>query len=63
VEKDVLLLEVSDNGKGMPPNLRAGVGLTSMRERASELGGECMIENNPTGGALVKARLPLVHGS
>jgi signal transduction histidine kinase len=30
-----------------------------MRERASELGGEYVIENNPSGGTRVKAQLPL----
>jgi two-component system NarL family sensor kinase len=30
-----------------------------MRERAAELGGECIIENNPTGGTIVRARLPI----
>jgi signal transduction histidine kinase len=59
VEKDVLFLEVSDNGKGLNSNLRAGVGLTSMRERAAELGGECVIENIPSGGTSVRAHLPI----
>lgn len=56
---NALLLEVSDNGRGLSPNQRAGVGLTSMRERAAELGGDCMIENIPTGGTRVSARLPI----
>jgi len=63
LEDNSLLLEVSDNGKGLSPNKRSGVGLTSMRERASELGGECVVENNPAGGALVKAKLPIANAS
>jgi signal transduction histidine kinase len=59
VEKDVLFLEVSDNGKGLNSNLRAGVGLTSMRERAAELGGEYVIESIPSGGTSVRAHLPI----
>ena len=59
VENNSLLLEVSDNGKGIPVNNRTGIGLTSMRERAAELGGEFMVENNPTGGTHLKAHLPL----
>jgi signal transduction histidine kinase len=59
IENNTLLLEVSDNGKGIPVNNRAGIGLTSMRERAAELGGECVVENNPSGGTRVKAQLPL----
>jgi signal transduction histidine kinase len=37
----------------------AGVGLASMRERAEELGGTCVIESPPTGGTRVRAYLPL----
>jgi two-component system NarL family sensor kinase len=59
IENNSLLLEISDNGKGLSSIHRAGVGLTSMRERAYELGGECSVESNPTGGALVKAKLPI----
>jgi len=54
-----LQLEVTDDGVGLPRDLRAGVGLTSMRERAAELGGACVIENLPTGGTRVRAELPL----
>ena len=61
IEDGSLLLEVSDNGKGLPVNNRAGVGFASMRERAAELGGECVIENNYSGGTRLKARLPLPH--
>jgi signal transduction histidine kinase len=50
---------VEDDGVGMPDRFRAGVGLTSMRERASELGGTCsIIRRNPT-GTTVRAVLPL----
>lgn len=54
-----LELEVVDNGRGVPEDHRAGVGLSSMRERAAELGGTCRVEANPSGGTLVRARLPL----
>jgi two-component system, NarL family, sensor kinase len=36
-------LEVRDDGQGLPAICRAGVGLTSMCERAAELGGTCAI--------------------
>lgn len=54
-----LEVEVMDDGVGMRPDTRAGVGLTSMRERAAELGGTCVIEPRPSGGTRVVARLPL----
>jgi two-component system, NarL family, sensor kinase len=56
-----LRLEISDDGRGLPGDRRAGVGLVSMRERAEELGGTCLIENAPTGGTRVIARLPIGH--
>jgi len=59
IENRSLLLEVSDNGKGLPSNNRGGVGFTSMRERAAELGGEWFVENIPAGGTRVHARFPV----
>ena len=54
-----LCLEITDDGDGMPMNKHAGVGLTSMRERAAELGGEFKIEPGKAHGTRVWARLPL----
>ena len=56
---DDLTVVVEDDGRGLPNQPRAGVGLTSMRERAAELGGECRVEARPGGGTRVVARLPL----
>lgn len=58
-ENDYLSLEISDNGKGISADMRAGVGLSSMRERAAELGGECEVQNIPAGGTCVKVQLPI----
>jgi signal transduction histidine kinase len=52
-------LEVRDDGRGVPPGARAGIGLASMRERASELGGTCVVEAADGGGTCVHARLPI----
>jgi signal transduction histidine kinase len=60
LEDGSLLLEISDNGKGLREETHAGVGFHSMRERASELGGEFSVENKPSGGTIVRARLPIV---
>ncbi len=54
-----LELVIVDDGCGLPPDRRAGVGLASMRERAEELGGTCSVEPGPAGGTCVHARLPL----
>jgi signal transduction histidine kinase len=58
---DALDVEIRDDGLGLPVGGRAGVGLTSMRERAAELGGICVIESAPGGGTRVHTRLPS-HG-
>ena len=52
-------LEVIDDGCGVPEEHPVGVGLTSMRERAAELGGTCVIEAAPGGGTRVYTELPL----
>jgi signal transduction histidine kinase len=54
-----LLLEVDDDGTGMPEGWRAGVGITSMRERAAELGGRLAIEALAPHGTRITAQLPL----
>jgi two-component system NarL family sensor kinase len=52
-------LDVLDDGVGIPKERRAGVGLSSMYERAAELGGSCVLESAPEGGTRVLVRLPL----
>jgi signal transduction histidine kinase len=47
-----LTLVVRDNGGGNGGPWRAGVGLTSMRERAAELGGTCHAGPDSTGGRI-----------
>ncbi len=59
LEPAAVVLEVSDDGRGLPAERRAGVGLGSMRERAEELGGQCSIEPGLAGGTRVLARLPI----
>ena len=55
-----LHVEVRDDGRGVAPDHRIGVGLVAMRERAAELGGTCAVESAPSGGTCVRARFPLV---
>jgi signal transduction histidine kinase len=56
---DALQVEICDDGVGLPAARHVGVGLLSLRERAAELGGSCVVEPVPTGGTRVCARLPL----
>ena len=58
VNEDVAL-DVVDDGVGIPEERSGGVGLSSMSERAAELGGTCVIEPAPEGGTRVSVRLPL----
>ena len=52
-------LEVSDDGRGLPLGWRAGVGLSSMRERVSELRGSLSIgPGSSDRGTCVVARVP-----
>ena len=55
---EALHLEI-DDGVGMPMGFVAGVGVTSMRERALEVGGRLVIERRPPGGTRVACVLPV----
>ncbi|GAC1301468.1 MAG: hypothetical protein NVSMB27_41780 [Ktedonobacteraceae bacterium] len=57
--EDGLQIEVSDDGTGIDEAGRPGVGLTSMRERAEELGGTFSVSKTDPQGTLVRACLPL----
>ena len=50
-------IEVADDGCGLPDQVRPGVGTSSMRERAEELGGQLRIDSGPA-GTTVTALLP-----
>ena len=55
-----LELEVVDDGVGLGSgSSESGVGITSMRERASELGGAFRVDSVHGGGTLVHVMLPL----
>jgi signal transduction histidine kinase len=54
-----LEIVVSDDGVGLSAQSRPGVGLRSMRERAEELGGACVVDSPPEGGTTVRTSLPI----
>ncbi|HSO70544.1 MAG TPA: GAF domain-containing sensor histidine kinase [Arachnia sp.] len=58
-----LEVQVADDGVGPPADLHAGVGITAMRERATELGGACTIQPRVDGGTLLRAVLPMAGPS
>ena len=53
-----IVIAVTDDGGGVPKGSRPGLGISSMRERAEELGGLFTIEELPAGGTRVTARIP-----
>jgi signal transduction histidine kinase len=60
----ILLLQVSDDGEGFEPaRVRAGVGLSAMRERVEALGGLIEVESAPREGTKVRVRVPLRGGT
>jgi signal transduction histidine kinase len=56
---DEFQMEISDDGVGFPAESCAGVGLLSMRERAAESGGSCLVESAPGRGTRILVHLPL----
>ena len=59
VDRDGLVVEVTDDGRGIDPSASTGVGLRSIDERAAEVGGDVDLLARPGGGTIVRARLPL----
>jgi two-component system NarL family sensor kinase len=53
-----LVLDIVDDGVGISSQERTGVGRTSMRERAAELSGECVIGPAEPRGTAITVRLP-----
>jgi len=53
-----LTLEVADQGGGIPPDHTRGLGLVSMRERVTQLGGRLDISSRD-GGTTIKVILPV----
>ena len=57
---DMVVVRVEDRGCGFDPNgYGDGLGLVSMRERLTPLGGELEIRSRPRKGTVVEARVPL----
>jgi two-component system NarL family sensor kinase len=56
---ETLRLEVADDGRGLSDDWPAGVGLTSRRERATELSGSFELAAAAGGGTVVRVELPL----
>ncbi|MGA9814170.1 MAG: ATP-binding protein, partial [Terriglobales bacterium] len=69
VEEKKVLLEIKDNGHGIPKeslgrlvegDAERGVGIAGMRERVRELGGSLKIESDQT-GTLLRVAIPIAE--
>ena len=57
------VLTIQDNGKGIPMELDGkldrGHGMTSMKQRAKGLQGQCLVESGPGFGTVIRLTIPL----
>ncbi len=59
VEEDRLVIQVKDNGQGLPDHLEPGYGLRNMRDRARILGGRLKVQESQGGGTIVNLEIPI----
>jgi signal transduction histidine kinase len=63
IEQGDFQLVVQDNGKGIPMELDGrmdrGHGMSSMKHRAKQLQGQCLVESGPGYGTVIRLTLPL----
>ena len=59
LDSEAVILEIADDGCGMPSSSASGVGLASMRRRAEELGGSFTTQDRRPHGTSVHVTLPL----
>ena len=57
---DMFVLDIIDNGCGIPVDNARSSGLANMKYRAGQLGGTCEITNPPEGGTRVHLVAPLI---
>jgi two-component system, NarL family, sensor histidine kinase UhpB len=56
--RDYALVRVRDNGRGLKPGQKFGLGLTGMRERILALGGTLTVASREGGGVTIEAMVP-----
>jgi signal transduction histidine kinase len=59
VHDGALVLQVDDDGRGVPDPVPVGTGLSSMRARVEQLGGSFVVGPRDPSGTRVVARMPL----
>lgn len=62
-----VVLAVTDDGQGVTTPSRvgsgSGIGMSAMRQRATEIGGSCEVTSTAAGGTVVRATFPLIAAS
>ena len=58
---DMIHVAVRDNGRGLTPDVRFGLGLLGMSERVRSLGGRLLVGRGDMSGGLVEAFVPAVR--
>jgi two-component system, NarL family, sensor histidine kinase DevS len=56
---DSLVVEVIDDGRGIPDDPPRLSGIANLQERAQKLGGSCVVYRNPVGGTVLDWSIPL----
>ncbi|MEK8086302.1 ATP-binding protein [Aquabacterium sp. A3] len=63
LDNHVFMLVIQDNGRGIPLELDGrldrGHGMTTMKHRAKQLNGQCLVESGPGFGTVIRMTLPL----
>jgi two-component system NarL family sensor kinase len=69
IQREAIVLKVQDDGRGFDPatpraakGAEGGIGLSSLRERATALGGTCEVVSSPRQGTTITVRVPLPKG-
>ena len=55
-----VIVEICDDGIGLPPHISGGRGIANLQARAREVGGDCEIASLDDGGTRVRWRAPLI---
>ena len=58
-ERNSVVVEIIDDGKGFQPERTRGMGILGMEERVRQLGGDLAIRSTPGKGTAVHAELPI----
>jgi signal transduction histidine kinase len=63
VEDHQLTMKMRDNGRGIPAELEGmldrGLGMASMKRRAKQISGQCLVHSGPGYGTVIALTLPL----